>query len=101
MKGQALPPGDRVTGRRADLSTVTGLLAASDGELDAVVVEAVHQAGFIEGGSWRVHPPPDGDITDTREREKVEESTKKLERPPRGCTPQQHSRSHDSVTFDL
>lgn len=55
-------------GRQADLSTVTALLVASDGELDAVVVEAVDQTGFIEGSSWRVHPPSDSDITDTRER---------------------------------
>lgn len=60
-------------GRQADLSTVTGLQVASDGELDAVVVEAVDQTGFIEGSSWRVHPPSESDITDTREREKVEE----------------------------
>lgn len=40
--------------------TVKGLLVVSDGELDAVVMEAVDETGFIEGGSRSVHPSPPG-----------------------------------------
>lgn len=48
--------------------TVKGLLVVSDGELDAVVMEAVDETGFIEGGSRSVHPSPVNDKRDTRER---------------------------------
>ena len=41
--------------------TVKGLLVVSDWELDAVVLEAVDEAGFVEGSSWSVHPSSDND----------------------------------------
>lgn len=42
----------------------------SDGELDAVVVEAVDQSGFIESSSWCVDPSPVSDTPNRRKRER-------------------------------